>query len=70
MILDKDNKYRVKTQKNEYESDILVSTLPLDYFVKIFEPLNQNRSILRSSENLKYLALTMLYLNVKKKKIF
>ena len=69
VTLDKNNRFNVQTQKNKYESDILISTLPLDYFAKIFEPLNQDKLLLKNSENLKYLALTMLYLNIKKKNV-
>lgn len=69
VILKQDGRFQIDTDTKSYEADYLISTLPLDYLVKNFEPLNKNKDLVKSSEKLNYLSLKMLYLIVKKKNI-
>ena len=69
VVLEKNNEFIVKTNKTTYKGDIVISTLPLDYFVEIFNPLNKNKKSTDASKRLNYLSLTMLYLIIKKKDV-
>lgn len=62
-------KFEIDTSKVSFESDYLISTLPLDYLVKNFEPLNSKENLKIAAQNLEYLALKMVYLIVKKKDV-
>ena len=62
-------KFKIKTENLEMESDILISTLPINYFTKIFEPINNMKDLVSSSQKLNYLALRMLYLIIKKRDV-
>ena len=64
-----DGKFEIITDKEIFQADILISTLPLDKFTKMFEPLCKNANIIKSSNRLNYLALRILYLIVKRKNI-
>lgn len=61
--------YNIYTNKRDYVCDVLISTIPINYLVKNFDPVNKNKNVLDASKNLNYLALTILYLVVKKKNI-
>jgi protoporphyrinogen oxidase len=65
----KNGKFSVETDKQNYDADIVISTLPLDSFVKSLSPLNKNKEIINSSKKLNYLALKIVYLLVKKKNV-
>ena len=66
----KDNgKFEITTSKDKHECEILISTLPIDYFTKIFDPINKKKEILDCSSQLNYLALRMVYLVIKKKDV-
>ena len=69
IILRENKKFKINTEKNSFESDYLISTLPLDYLVKNFEPFNSKDKLKIAAHNLKYLALKMVYLIVKKKDV-
>ena len=69
IILRENKKFKINTEKNSFESDCLISTLPLDYLVKNFEPFNSKDKLKIAAHNLKYLALKMVYLIVKKKDV-
>ncbi len=64
-----DKSFEVITNKESYKSDIIISTLPLDNFIKITEPFNENEKLINHSKELQYLALVMVYLIIKKKNI-
>ena len=65
----KNGKFNIQTSKQNYDADVLISTLPLDTFVKSISPLNKNKDIINSSQKLNYLALKILYIIVKKKDV-
>ncbi len=69
IILEENKKFKINTDKESFNSDYLISTLPLDYLVKNFEPLNSNENLKTAAQDLKYLALKMVYLIVKKKDV-
>ena len=69
IILRENKKFKINTEKNSFESDYLISTLPLDYLVKNFEPFNSKDNLKIAAHNLEYLALKMVYLIVKKKDV-
>lgn len=66
-IKKKDKFFLIRTNKNEYKSEILISTLPIDSLAEIFDTINKNKENLNTAKKLQYLALKIVYLVIKKK---
>jgi len=63
-----DKSVKVETNKKEFIGDYLISTIPLNDLAKKIHPTPTN-SVLKSSKNLKYLCLVLVYIITKKKDV-
>jgi protoporphyrinogen oxidase len=63
-INDKKN-FKIKTKDTDFESDYLISTIPINKMINLIEP-KPDKSILDSLNNLKYLSLILVYISTKK----
>lgn len=66
-VIKNDEYFKIITNKQEYESDIVISTLPIDNLVKMFSPVNENKKNIEAAKKIGYLALKIVYLVISKK---
>ena len=58
-------KFKIKTKDTDFDSDYLISTIPINKMINLIEP-KPDKSILDSLNNLKYLSLILVYISTKK----
>jgi len=63
-----DQSIKVETNKKDFFGDYLISTIPLNELIKKFHPSPSN-AIMKSSQNLEYLCLVLVYIITKKKDV-
>jgi protoporphyrinogen oxidase len=68
VILKPDNTFEIKTKDKVFNSDIVVSTIPINKIINKIKPIPEKK-ILNSANKLKYLSLILVYLTTNKRNV-
>ena len=61
----KGNKYKIKAENQIFETDRIISTMPVNEFCHIYKDSNMPEEIINASDNLKYNSIIICIINVK-----